>query len=452
MSERRLIAFPQFATQKMISMRNFWQKFKKWIIGFLVGSTALAAGLGAIETESEFRTATISQIPVSSVLGTQTRTFTWEDENVGENLIIKTDAKNYVGFGGTRVYFQLTNASKTSQNVNLAFSLKPNWEIKSIQRFDGNENVLVNKTRRETIPAPQDYATTTGNPIPAELGIDVEYQDTVVRPVWTDLPLSPFQNPVIARKDVGNTEAKKQATDYILSGETKYYRADVRYPPGVKNEEFFIEAIGEDYGHLDPANWTYTQNFDGMTTGDLNGQDSWTANVAWDVQNTVVQAGANALVSVASASNHNANRTISNSTSGNVVLYMRSNSNSGSQNGSTFRPRDSTLTGRFDVRFTQNSTNLQLVGTTAVTLLAFSPDIWYKVETQYDTVANTAKARVDDGAWSSSITLTGSGDITDLFLQTNDSGSPLGTYYFDSFSDATPASAGVNKGYIIIEE
>src|SRR3972149_5850151 len=174
--------------------------------------------------------------------------------------------------------------------------------------------------------------------------------------------------------------------------------------------------------------WTYDQNFDDLNLGDLNGQDNWSADVAWDVQNSVVQGGTKAISAIAGTSNKNANRTINNSIAGNVVLYMRSNSNSGSQNGATFRCRDNTLTGRFEVRFAQNSTNLQLVGTTAITLVSgFSPDTWYKVEIEYDTVAGTARARVNDGSWSSSVTMTGSGDITDLFIQINDSGSPIGT-------------------------
>jgi len=31
----------------MFKLKTIWQKFKKWIIGFLIGGTALAAGLGA---------------------------------------------------------------------------------------------------------------------------------------------------------------------------------------------------------------------------------------------------------------------------------------------------------------------------------------------------------------------------------------------------------------------
>ncbi|NUQ57502.1 MAG: hypothetical protein HUT38_03395 [Candidatus Paceibacter sp.] len=189
--------------------------------------------------------------------------------------------------------------------------------------------------------------------------------------------------------------------------------------------------------------WPYTQNFNSLTTGDLNGQDSWSANVAWDVQNSVVQEGANALSCVAGESNQNANRTITSTTSGNVVFYMRATHSGGTHNGATFRARDSSLTGRFDVRFTQNSSNLELVGTTTVTLVSgYSVDTWYKVEVEYDCSGNTARARINDGSWSSSVTLTGSGDITDLFLQTNDAGSPAGTYYFDNIYDATPPSSG----------
>jgi hypothetical protein len=32
--------------------------------------------------------------------------------------------------------------------------------------------------------------------------------------------------------------------------------------------------------------WTYEQKFDGLTTGDLNGQDSWSGSTNYDVSTT----------------------------------------------------------------------------------------------------------------------------------------------------------------------
>ena len=64
-----------------------------------------------------------------------------------------------------------------------------------------------------------DYSTTTGNPIPEQIGVDVEYQAIETQAIWTDLSLSQFQTPAIQRKDTKDKIAKKQASDYILSGQ-----------------------------------------------------------------------------------------------------------------------------------------------------------------------------------------------------------------------------------------
>ena len=459
MWEARQIALLPYATRKMIKL---WQKFKRWVIGVLIGGTALAAGLGAIETETEFRIATISKIPVSAQFGTKIKSFTWEDENVGENIIIKTDAKDYRGFGGTRVFFQATNASKINQNVNLAFSLgeNPKWEVRSIQRFDGNETVFITKTRRETIPTPQGYATTTGNPIPSQLEIDVEYQATTTRDIWTDLSVSSLiDTKGLKRKDLKGKQTKQQATDLILSGQTKYYRADVRYPQGTNNEEFFIEAFGDNgYGHLDPANWNYVVDFEsgeGYSVADLNTQNAWTGDVLYDVQNTVVQKGSQAVGISSGADNTITQDTnITDITAGTAVWEMRKD--------------QATAVDGFDLRFYRQDASLALrcrfkgatddidcYGGTDTQLRATSlANTWYTFNLQFDATANTATAWIEtDSPTTLGMAGTSGQDIESIKLVTDQNSTDVFNVYFDNLSDgATPVAAGINKGYIIIEE
>lgn len=424
-----------------------FKKLKKWIIGAIIG-TALAGGLGAdlaITTEAEFRDTTIRTIPISAQLD-KARDFTFEDENVGENLIIKTEQKDYKGFGGTRVYFQVTNASKTNQNVNLAFSLanNPKWEIKSIQRFDGNQNVPVIKTRREIIPTPQGYATTTGNPIPATLEIDVEYQDNETRAVWTNLTLASFQNPVFQRKDVKNTIAKNQATDYILSGETKYYRADVRYPFGVKNEEFFIEAIGQDYGHLDPANWNYIVDFEsgeGYSAGDLNGQNAWTGDVLYDVQTSVVQNGSQAVGISSTADNAITQDTnITDITAGTAVWEMRKDQATAIDGFDLrFYRQDASLAMR--CRFRAATDDIDCYGGADTLLRATSAaNTWFTFTLQFDATANTSSAWIEtDSPTTLGMAGTAGQDIESIKLVTDQSGGDVFNVYFDNLQDGAPA-------------
>ena len=185
--------------------------------------------------------------------------------------------------------------------------------------------------------------------------------------------------------------------------------------------------------------WTYNQNFDDLTTGDLNGQDSWSGSTAWDVQTSVVQAGAKAISCVGSSSNENITRTITATTSGHFIFYMRATHSGGTHTGSTHRFRNASAIGRFEVRFTQNSNNLQLVGSSTITLVSgYSINTWYKIEIDYNTTTGVTRARVDDGAWSTDAGMASTGDITELFFQTNDAPSPAGTYYFDTISDNTP--------------
>lgn len=441
-------------------MIDFFRKFKKWILGFLIGGTALAAGLGdvAITTEAEFREATIFKIALSEQVGNSLKSFAFEDENIGENLIIKTEQKDYKGFGGTRVYFQVTNASKSDQDIFLAFSLtdNPKWEIKSIQKFGGNQNVAVIKTRRENIPTPQGYATTTGNPIPDTLGIDVEYQDTETRAIWTDLSLSDFTQ-TTTRKDTKNTVTKLQAPDTILSGETKYYRADVRYPAGVNNEEFFIEAFGSGYGHLDPANWTYVTDFEsgeGYSVGDLNTQNSWTGDTDYDIQNSVVQNGSQAVGIVSGADDTITQDTnITDITAGTVVWEMRATETT-ARDGFDLRFYQGDGTLRVRCRFVPAADDIDCYGGSNIVLRStFSANTWYTFNLQFDATANTSSAWIEaDTPTTIGMTGTSGQDIEIIKIVTDQYTDPSGSFYFDNMTDATVVAAGINQSYIIIEE
>lgn len=71
--------------------------------------------------------------------------------------------------------------------------------------------------------------------------------------------------------------------------------------------------------------WTYTQNFNSLTAGDLNGQDSWSGDINYDVSTTAPYEGANS-VRFAAATEVNIERTITGVTSGIVRIAMRKDS------------------------------------------------------------------------------------------------------------------------------
>lgn len=91
----------------------------------------------------------------------------------------------------------------------------------------------------------------------------------------------------------------------------------------VSGSDFLFEIYGTPH-------WTYTQNFDSLTTADLNGQDSWTADVQFDVQSSVVLQGTKSVACTPGGSNRDASRTISAVTDGGVsFLYRTSNATEG---------------------------------------------------------------------------------------------------------------------------
>lgn len=63
-------------------------------------------------------------------------------------------------------------------------------------------------------------------------------------------------------------------------------------------------------------------SFDSYTGGDLNGQGSWSGDASFDVQSSVVQAGANA-VSHATTGGVTATKTFTAEATGNQIFYVR---------------------------------------------------------------------------------------------------------------------------------
>ena len=85
--------------------------------------------------------------------------------------------------------------------------------------------------------------------------------------------------------------------------------------------------------------WTYTQNFDSLNTGDLNSQDSWSANASIDVQTSVYSQGSKAL-SWPNNLDIFAARAITSVENGRIHVSLRSTANN--VNGPWFTLKDDT--------------------------------------------------------------------------------------------------------------
>src|SRR3990167_10712671 len=87
--------------------------------------------------------------------------------------------------------------------------------------------------------------------------------------------------------------------------------------------------------------WTYEQKFNDLNNGDLNGQDSWSAHLAFDVETSVKYEGAKALSFLLASENEYANRNIDAISQG-IVYVALMNDGIVSGNWAAFRLRTGT--------------------------------------------------------------------------------------------------------------
>lgn len=190
------------------------------------------------------------------------------------------------------------------------------------------------------------------------------------------------------------------------------------------------------------AAYSYTQTFDSLTTGNLNGQDSWSGATTYQVETTTKFKGAKAC-SVASG-NNDMQRTITAVDSGDMYWAMEySGTNSGY--GGMYFYNGATLAGL--VRFDSGPSVIEVLGSGAYTTILSNPvsDTWYIINVNFIS-ATQFKVRIKaaGGAWgsfTSALTWQSSvSTITVLGLEGNVSGA---TYYWDEIGTTDPDAAAV---------
>ena len=181
------------------------------------------------------------------------------------------------------------------------------------------------------------------------------------------------------------------------------------------------------------AAWDYQQNFDALTLGDLNGQDSWSGDATFDVEDSVVAQGTKA-VSANSSTEVLIDRTITaNPDSGTFWFAMRTtlDAGAGDQSGAFIILKTAGSFGR--VRF--NNHNIIADGLSAVTLVTgYSVDTWYTIGIQF-VDATHAKFNVNGGTFSSSIDMGGTG-VDTIRLSSPDG--TAATAYWDNITTSDP--------------
>lgn len=222
-------------------------------------------------TDSELVDNIIESVKINGI----EKSIEYTDDNTGEDLIIKSDNSDYGVFAGTfNSYYTVTNLAE-GQNIKTVFSFNKDFTYKTYES-DGTEFIQI-------LDVPRYYSTSTGK------WIEDTYKQ-IEQTKWIEMGLSDFTDEPVNTKSINNYSRIKNNTFYLGKNETKKFKAAIKYTPDGR-EEFFIEAFGDKgaIGHLDP--WAYEQNFDGLNSATLIGQDSWTKIAALgdepEVQSTV---------------------------------------------------------------------------------------------------------------------------------------------------------------------
>jgi hypothetical protein len=211
------------------------------------------------------------------------------------------------------------------------------------------------------------------------------------------------------------------------------------------------------------ADWSYEQNFDALTPGNLHGQDSWTGfNVSgqsnYRVETNVVYQGTKA-VQVPLSTHSTIDRPLPVPiAAGDFYIAMRKTHTSNSTLFTVLR--DARGVNRVFVRLGTdgNISAFDNVAGSYIALAPYSADTWYPINIQFDAAAHPNQFRVRAltrgtwTAWSSWITANGGSytTLTTLRLDTDAVGDTAGHIgYFDAISATDISRPGAVRAGIV---
>jgi hypothetical protein len=185
---------------------------------------------------------------------------------------------------------------------------------------------------------------------------------------------------------------------------------------------------------------TTIDNFNSYSDGDLNGQGTWSGHVGFDVQGSVVQEGAKAVTGNTAGQVINLN--VTDRTTGIFRCYMKVTT--GISSGPSFRLNDSGIGMAFDVQIQSGKWKLRNTINTPEIIGDPTVDQWDLLEIEIDSSANTARARLNGGTWTATMTHTFT-SITDIDLESTDNvSSSLAHWDLIQYDDGVAASGPAN--------
>ncbi len=202
------------------------------------------------------------------------------------------------------------------------------------------------------------------------------------------------------------------------------------------------------------AGFTYEQNFDGLSTGNLAGQDSWTyvSGNQPQVQTSVFESSPNG-VSGQSNTNVNTYRDITAVNTDNSIYYF-------SIQGNTMSTVDNA-----GLNFSNGATPIATVyinapnagdislrdpinGDYTNLMTGAAANTWYRVGVEFDFTNDRVRANINNGDMSAWNTMNAFTQVNRLVLEANNGDAGSLTAYWDNFSASySPAGGSVNSGF-----
>jgi hypothetical protein len=225
--------------------------------------------------------------------------FNWTDDNSNENLIIKSNEKNYYGLTSAEMYFSVENAGVRDEAMNFQFYFPatssqvvkmdeliprspyltevPKYEAKvydCANGWDKRDNVW------SCYPTSEQHACDEVSPNRRYCRVNgvmtgteekIQYADRWQEVGLADKSIAPQEGLLQKLLGLGpqlksipeNFNNKKATADSITiaPGEVKYFKATIGFLPNSEGE-FYVEAVGSEdgYGLLDPwwnSGWNY---------------------------------------------------------------------------------------------------------------------------------------------------------------------------------------------------
>lgn len=184
--------------------------------------------------------------------------------------------------------------------------------------------------------------------------------------------------------------------------------------------------------------WTYTQNFDSLTVGDLNGQDSWSGSVLYDIQTSVKYQGTKAVQGIGT----NANMTRALTATDQGVMYFAMMKPDTISDASFQLMTGGNTAVRLQVTFQSGNITVTNGAGSSTVIAGYSTATFYLFEVTYN-LNNTHSIRYHDGvSWSTPITaLTAVNNGTIDGIRFNQGST--GTAYWDIITPTSPVTNNI---------